>query len=84
MEIKLIKRNRQYYPHGFCKDVGVTVSPKDKIIRLSFRNNCEKKIAKGDYAVVGYADSKRFFKGSVIWQEIQLLKKDSSTKVIRV
>lgn len=64
MEIKWIQRNRQYYPRGFCKDVGVTVSPKDKIIRLSFRNNCEKKITKGDYAVVGYADSKLFFKGS--------------------
>lgn len=63
MEIKWIQRNRKHHPRGCCGDVGVIVSPKDKIIRLSFRNNCEKKITKGDYAVVGYADQKLFFKG---------------------
>lgn len=71
MEIKWITRNRMYYPKGFCKDVGITVSPKSKIIRFSFRNNCEKKITKDLYAVIGIADNKVFFKESDMYNGLK-------------
>ena len=57
----LIKKKCGYENREF-KDVGIFLIPKEKAIRLAFRNNCERKITTEDFAQVGYTDGKIYFR----------------------
>lgn len=64
MEINWLEKRRNGYTSGSFKDVGIFLIPKEKAVRLAFRNGCERKITTEDFAQVGYSEKRIYFRKS--------------------
>lgn len=62
MAINWLTKKKSGYENREFKDVGIFLMPKEKAIRLAFRNNCDRKITTEDFAQVGYTDGKIYFR----------------------